>query len=239
MRRLNFLLMITIILIAGGVLLAGSSANCSISSLAFEGSGSISASFTGSESTLQLDWSNPDTPYGNRRDVFIATGNYSGTQTANALTVDREVTVDEGSTQFVQSYSGEEDYTGSFGSFLSCDQFGILGSSGFSSEVFAYSNYLLGHVVGLPPDLISGFYLYNLAEDGSGYSQMSANLSENCVDSPQLNIIDWTDEGLENDSVSVSAELRSGGYRIDMEAVFRSTTPVYYIEAFIKTLMGR
>jgi len=230
MRRLNFLFIM--VLMAGGILLADSSANSSISSLTFQGSGDISASFTGSESTTQLDWLNPDTPYGYRRDVFIATGNYSGTQSANGLTIDRKVTVDNGSAQFVQSYS-----EGSFGSFLGCDQTGVLGSSGFSSGILAYSNYLLGHTASLPPDLISGFTLYSLTGDGCGYSEMSANLFEDEID-PQSNIIDWTEEDSETNSVPVSAELRSEDYRVNMEMVFKSTTTVY-IEAFIQTLMGR
>ena len=228
MRRLNFLLIM--VLMAGGILLADSSANSSISSLTFQGSGDISASFTGSESTLQMDWSNPDTPYGHRRDIFIADGNYSGTQSANGLTVNRKVTVDEGSAQFMQSYFGEEDYARSFGSFVGCDQEGFLWGSGFSSEAFAYSDYSLGHYAGESSSsgtINTGFNVYSLIGDGCGYSQMSVNLFEGSTAS-QLNIIDWTEEESEDDSVSVRNKITlEEGF--EMKILFRSTTSRLYI----------
>jgi len=186
MRRLNFLFIM--VLMAGGILLADSSANSSISSLTFQGSGDISASFTGSESTLQMDWSNPDTPYGHRRDIFIAD----------------------------------------------------LWSSGFSSEAFAYSDYSLGHYAGESSSsgtINTGFNVYSLIGDGCGYSQMSVNLFEGSTAS-QLNIIDWTEEESEDDSVSVRNKITlEEGF--EMKILFRSTTSILYIETFIETLMGR
>lgn len=222
------------------MLLLVSLAQANDSTISFTGDGSLYTFCVGSEGTLTID-SNMDTVYCDRTDSFSVSGDsFISMQNTNGYTVDRVVVVYNGSAQFAQSYSEQGDYLGSFGSSLSSDQIGVLWSSGFSSGVLAYSSYMLNQWAERSNPLLglsTEFTLYSLTAEGSGYSQMSANLYEDWAYCPQPNIIAWTDEDTET-GFSFNEKITSEDDGVDVELVARWTTSIVAIESFISTSTG-